>query len=144
VSQGLPLPPADYLAVTEEEELVMYADKFHTKSRPSAFLSPDEYAAHVRRFGADKVTAFQTPARGVRRPRPHRAGTRRRSRGTVRYRMLCSSCPVAVTVQNDHPLRFGLTCGLRARTTATAAPLGVSYSRWPGPEGIVTVRDEGS
>jgi uncharacterized protein len=45
--------------VTEEERLVMYADKFHTKSRPLAFLSPDEYAAHVGRFGADKVTAFQ-------------------------------------------------------------------------------------
>ncbi len=59
VSQGLPLPPADYVAVTEEERLVMYADKFHTKSRPSAYLSPDEYAAHIRRFGADKVTAFQ-------------------------------------------------------------------------------------
>ncbi|MEU6468063.1 HD domain-containing protein [Streptomyces massasporeus] len=59
VSQGLPLPPADYVAETEEERLVMYADKFHTKSRPSAFLSPVEYAAHVRRFGADKVTAFE-------------------------------------------------------------------------------------
>lgn len=59
VVQGLPLPPADYLAETEEERLVMYADKFHTKSRPSAFLTPDEYAAHVRRFGEDKVTAFQ-------------------------------------------------------------------------------------
>ncbi|GGW35082.1 HD domain-containing protein [Streptomyces griseoloalbus] len=58
LSQGLPLPPADYLAVTEEERLVMYADKFHSKSRPSAYLSPDEYAAHVRRFGEDKVTAF--------------------------------------------------------------------------------------
>ncbi|MET4662096.1 MULTISPECIES: HD domain-containing protein [Streptomyces] len=57
--QGLPLPPADYLAVTGEEKLVMYADKFHSKSRPSAFLSPDEYAAHVRRFGEEKVTAFQ-------------------------------------------------------------------------------------
>jgi uncharacterized protein len=57
--QGLPLPPADYLAVTDEERLVMYADKFHSKSRPSAFLSPDEYAAHVRRFGEDKVTAFE-------------------------------------------------------------------------------------
>ncbi|MFD3627349.1 MULTISPECIES: HD domain-containing protein [Streptomyces] len=57
--QGLPLPPADYLAETEEERLVMYADKFHTKSRPSVFLTPDEYAAHVRRFGEDKVTAFQ-------------------------------------------------------------------------------------
>ncbi|MEU3098472.1 HD domain-containing protein [Streptomyces sp. NPDC006967] len=59
VVQGLPLPPADYLAETEEERLVMYADKFHTKSRPSVFLTPDEYAAHVRRFGEDKVTAFQ-------------------------------------------------------------------------------------
>ncbi|GAA2315957.1 HD domain-containing protein [Streptomyces hawaiiensis] len=58
VSQALPLPPADYVAVTEEERLVMYADKFHTKSRPSVFLSADEYAAHVRRFGTDKVTAF--------------------------------------------------------------------------------------
>jgi uncharacterized protein len=38
----------------------MYADKFHTKSRPSAFLSPDEYAAHIRRFGEDKVIAFET------------------------------------------------------------------------------------
>ncbi|GGX06854.1 hypothetical protein GCM10010297_30540 [Streptomyces malachitofuscus] len=59
VSQNLPIPPADYLAVTEEERLVMYADKFHSKSRPSVFLSPDEYADHVRRFGEDKVTAFQ-------------------------------------------------------------------------------------
>ncbi|MBT3154282.1 HD domain-containing protein [Streptomyces sp. CHD11] len=55
----LPLPPADYLAETEEERLVMYADKFHTKSRPSVFLTPGEYATHVRRFGEDKVTAFQ-------------------------------------------------------------------------------------
>ena len=58
VSQALPLPPADYVAVTEEERLVMYADKFHSKSRPSVFLSPDEFAARVLRFGADKVTAF--------------------------------------------------------------------------------------
>ncbi|QDI67915.1 phosphohydrolase [Streptomyces calvus] len=58
LAQGLPLPPADYLAATDEERLVMYADKFHTKSRPSVFLSPDEYAAHVRRFGEEKVTAF--------------------------------------------------------------------------------------
>src|SRR5690606_41580557 len=37
----------------------MYADKFHTKSRPSSFLSPEEYRDHVRRFGEDKVTAFE-------------------------------------------------------------------------------------
>ena len=59
-TRRLPLPPDDYLAVTAEERLVMYADKFHTKSRPSVFLTPDEYAAHVRRFGGEKVTAFET------------------------------------------------------------------------------------
>ncbi|MET9776437.1 HD domain-containing protein [Streptomyces sp. NPDC006367] len=59
VRQGLPLPVADYLAVTDEERLVMYADKFHSKSRPASFLTPGEYAAQVRRFGEDKVVAFQ-------------------------------------------------------------------------------------
>jgi uncharacterized protein len=57
--QGLPLPPADYLAQTREEMIVMYADKFHTKSAPPRFLTPESYAAGVRRFGADKAAAFQ-------------------------------------------------------------------------------------
>lgn len=56
--QDLPLPAADYLAVTEEEKLVMYADKFHSKSSPSKFVSADAYATYVRRFGSDKVEAF--------------------------------------------------------------------------------------
>ncbi|MDT3723840.1 HD domain-containing protein [Streptomyces sp. DSM 41972] len=59
VCQDLPVPPADYLAETPEERLVMYADKFHSKSRPDRFLTPDAYAARVRRFGEDKVTAFE-------------------------------------------------------------------------------------
>ncbi|MEV6673953.1 HDIG domain-containing metalloprotein [Streptomyces sp. NPDC051162] len=57
--QGLPVPVADYLAESAEEQLVMYADKFHTKSTPPRFLSADDYASHVRKFGEDKVTAFQ-------------------------------------------------------------------------------------
>jgi uncharacterized protein len=56
--QQLPLPPADYVAETPEEAVVMYADKFHTKTAPPAFLTPAAYAAYVRRFGADKVAAF--------------------------------------------------------------------------------------
>jgi len=56
--QRLPLPAADYLAETAEEELVMYADKFHSKSTPPKFLTPDAYAASVRRFGAAKAAAF--------------------------------------------------------------------------------------
>jgi uncharacterized protein len=56
--QELPLPPADYLAESNEETVVMYADKFHTKASPPAFLTADAYAACVRRFGPDKVAVF--------------------------------------------------------------------------------------
>jgi uncharacterized protein len=58
ITQGLPLPPADYLAETGEERLVMYADKFHSKKSPPVFLTTDAYAASVRRFGEQKVAAF--------------------------------------------------------------------------------------
>lgn len=58
IRQRLPLPPADYVASTAEEALVMYADKFHTKSDPPAFVAAERYAASVRRFGADKAAAF--------------------------------------------------------------------------------------
>ncbi|MFB7026468.1 MULTISPECIES: HD domain-containing protein [unclassified Streptomyces] len=58
LAQGLPLPPADYLAVTPEERMVMYADKFHSKSTPPRFLTPETYAVSVSRFGQDKVVAF--------------------------------------------------------------------------------------
>ena len=57
--QGLPLPPADYLAETGEEALVMYADKFHSKTTPPALLTACAYAASVRRFGEDKVARFE-------------------------------------------------------------------------------------
>ena len=56
--QELPLPPADYVAQTPEEALVMYADKFHTKSTPPSFLTAETYAAEVTWFGADKPAAF--------------------------------------------------------------------------------------
>jgi uncharacterized protein len=59
IRQELPLPPADYVAETPEEALVMYADKFHTKATPPSFLSAEFYACYVRRFGAEKVTAFE-------------------------------------------------------------------------------------
>ena len=57
--QGLPLPPADYLAETAEEALVMYADKFHSKTTPPTFWTPVSYAASIRRYGADKAAAFE-------------------------------------------------------------------------------------
>lgn len=57
-SQDLPLPVADYLAETDEERLVMYADKFHSKSTPPAFNTAAHYSRSVRRFGADKAALF--------------------------------------------------------------------------------------
>jgi uncharacterized protein len=59
LTQELPLPPADYLAETGEERLVMYADKFHSKKTPPVFLTAQAYAVSVRRFGEAKVAAFQ-------------------------------------------------------------------------------------
>ncbi|MGK5728579.1 HDIG domain-containing metalloprotein [Streptomyces sp. URMC 124] len=56
--QGLPLPVADYVAESGEEQLVMYADKFHSKTTPPVFVSFNTYATHVGRFGAEKVAAF--------------------------------------------------------------------------------------
>ncbi len=59
LAQHLPVPPADYLAETPEETVVMYADKFHSKTAPPVFLTAAAYAVNVRRYGADKAAAFQ-------------------------------------------------------------------------------------
>jgi uncharacterized protein len=59
ITQGLPLPPADYLAETGEERLIMYADKFHSKKKPPVFYTAPVYAARIGRFGPAKVAAFE-------------------------------------------------------------------------------------
>lgn len=58
LDQGLPLPPGDYVAQTPEEELVMYADKFHSKKGPGVFVSAAAYTLSVARFGSDKAARF--------------------------------------------------------------------------------------
>jgi uncharacterized protein len=57
--QQLPIPVADYLPRSTEEELVLYADKFHSKRTPPVFVSGDTFATEARRFGADKAAAFR-------------------------------------------------------------------------------------
>ena len=59
IDQNLPLVPADYLAETPEERLVMYADKFHTKTTPPKFMTAKTYEAHIARFGGHKILAFK-------------------------------------------------------------------------------------
>jgi uncharacterized protein len=56
----LPLPARDYIAETDEEKIVMYADKFHSKSEPPLFNSVKWYEEHLEhKLGADKVELFQ-------------------------------------------------------------------------------------
>ncbi|WP_433219894.1 HD domain-containing protein [Dactylosporangium sp. CS-047395] len=59
IAQQLPLPPGDYQAGTGAERLVMYADKFHSKSTPPRFVSAAAYTLAVTRFGEDKSAAFK-------------------------------------------------------------------------------------
>ncbi|GAA2632084.1 HD domain-containing protein [Paractinoplanes durhamensis] len=56
--QHLPLPLGDYLAETPEERLVMYADKFHSKTTPPVFLTSVAYAARAARFGPGHAARF--------------------------------------------------------------------------------------
>ena len=52
-SQGLPLPPADYVPTNLEQEVVMVADKYNSKSIPPKFLTAEAYARKAARFGED-------------------------------------------------------------------------------------------
>ena len=54
------IPLKDYVAETMEEKLVMYADKFHSKT--PKFNSYATYSVYVQQFGQDKVDKFQTLA----------------------------------------------------------------------------------
>jgi uncharacterized protein len=67
-SQKLPLPARSYEAETLAEELVMYADKFHSKDTPPCFNSYDWYLKHAARFGPDKVAKFEELAHRFGKP----------------------------------------------------------------------------
>lgn len=63
ISQKLPLPFRDYVAATAEERLVMYADKFHSKTNPPQFNSYNAYRTKVANHGQQKTTAFDALAK---------------------------------------------------------------------------------
>ena len=54
----LPLPPADYLPETLEEQLICYADKFYSKSHPERVLTAEQTAKSLEKFGLDGVERF--------------------------------------------------------------------------------------
>lgn len=66
VDQNIPIPVADYTAQTDEERLVMYADKFHSKSNPPLeppyFCTFEWFRDSVKQFGPDRAAKFDNLA----------------------------------------------------------------------------------
>lgn len=53
--QNLPLPAGDYVPRTVEQEIVMVADKYNSKSIPPRFLTVDTYRRKAARFGEENA-----------------------------------------------------------------------------------------
>jgi uncharacterized protein len=58
-AEHLPLPPADFTAKTPEERLVMYADKYHSKTVPPRFNSVGSIQKELGKYGEDKIERFK-------------------------------------------------------------------------------------
>ena len=58
VRQQLPLPLGNYVPETLEEQLVCYADKFYSKSKPDRVLTVGQAAQSLARFGEEGVATF--------------------------------------------------------------------------------------
>ena len=59
LKQSLPLPPADYRPETLEEQIICYADKFYSKTRPSEEKTYESALASLRRFGEAGLKVFE-------------------------------------------------------------------------------------
>lgn len=57
--QGLPLPPADYVPETLEEQVVCYADKFFSKSHPEHEKTFDEALRSLWKFGPECAATME-------------------------------------------------------------------------------------
>ena len=60
LTQNLPLPLRDYLPETLEEQVICYADKFYSKSRPAGYEKTREQAMRsLAKFGSAGVERFR-------------------------------------------------------------------------------------
>ncbi len=57
--QNLPLPHHDFLPETIEEQLICYADKFYSKTRPTEEKTPERALASLRKFGEEGAARFE-------------------------------------------------------------------------------------
>ena len=57
--EHLNLPLDDYLPVNTEQEVVMYADKFHSKHQPPIFVSEPTAAKRTAKYGLDNLARWR-------------------------------------------------------------------------------------
>ena len=58
LQQSLPLPPADYVPETLEEQIICYADKFYSKTRLEEEKTFESAVASLRKFGEEGLIVF--------------------------------------------------------------------------------------
>jgi uncharacterized protein len=66
--EKLPMIPRNNFAETTEEKIVLYADKFHSKSPRNVFNSVEWYTEHVRIFGDEFPLMFEDEVEEFGRP----------------------------------------------------------------------------
>jgi len=59
LQQSLPLPLADYVPETLEEQIICYADKFYSKTRLNEEKSYEQALASLRKFGEEGLVVFE-------------------------------------------------------------------------------------
>lgn len=57
--QNLPLPHKDFLPESIEEKLICYADKFYSKTHPTAEKTVEQARASLRKFGGEGAARFE-------------------------------------------------------------------------------------
>ncbi|MCR4921154.1 MAG: HD domain-containing protein [Bacteroidaceae bacterium] len=57
--QGLPLPERDFVPETAEEQVVCYADKFYSKTRPDVEKTPEQALQSLAKFGEEGLGVFR-------------------------------------------------------------------------------------
>ncbi len=57
--QHLPLPLQDFSPETLEEQMICYADKFFSKSKPDIEKTPEQVLRSLQRFGEESVERFR-------------------------------------------------------------------------------------
>ena len=60
VRQSLPLPHRNFTPESIEEQIVCYADKFYSKSRPEMEKTPEQALRSLEKFGSEGLDVFRS------------------------------------------------------------------------------------